>query len=102
MIKATLEHLYDDGHTQTRSVELPDVVNTDDILSVIADNKKNFDYEDWMEGEGDIFIIYLENGRKFYYIESADIFKKWTILVQDPHCPYREFDKFTNYKELKK
>ena len=100
MIKATLEHLNDDGHTQTRRIELPDVVNTDDILRVIADNKKNFDYEDWMVG--DTFIIYLEDGRRFYYIKSADIFKKWTILVQEPHRPYRLFAEFKNYKELKK
>lgn len=102
MIKAILERLYDDGHTQTRSVELPDVVYTGDILSVIADNKKNFDYKDWMKGDGDTFIIYLENGKRFYYLESPNIFKKWTILVQDPHRPYRLFDKFNYYKELKK
>ena len=102
MIKATLERLYDDGHTQTRSVELPDVVNTDDILSVIADNKKNFDYEDWMEGDGYTFIIYLEDGKRFYYLESPDIFRKWTILVKEPHGPCRLFDKFNYYKELKK
>ena len=102
MIKATLEHLYDDGHTQTRSVELPDVVNTDDILRVIADNKKNFDYEAWMVGGADTFIIYLEDGKRFYYLESPDIFKKWTILVKEPHCPCRLFDKFNYYKELKK
>ena len=101
MIKATLKRLYDDGHTQTRSVELPDVVvKTDDILSVIADNKKNFDYEDLMGGY--TFIIYLEDGRKFFYLESPDIFRKWTILVQEPHRPSRIFDKFNYYKELKK
>ena len=99
MIKAILERLYDDGRTQTRSVGLPDVVKTDDILSVIADNKKTFDYDDWMEGDGYTFIIYLEDGKRFYYLESPNIFKKWTILVQEPHRPSRLFDKFNYYKE---
>ena len=102
MIKATLKHLSNSGYIRTRRIELPDVVNTDDILSVIADDKKKFDYKDRMKRDGDTFIIELGGGKRFYYLESPDIFKKWTILVQEPHRPYRVFAESKNYKEQKK
>ena len=101
MIKATLKHFNNNGHIETERIELPDVITTDDILSVIADNKKNFDYEDWMEGDGDTFIIELGGGRRFYYLESPYIFKKWSIYWQTPDCYCKLVAKFNYYKEYK-
>ena len=55
MIKATLKHK--NTRTKTEEIELPDVVNTGDIICVIAEAMRNFDYSDCIDG--DIFEIAL-------------------------------------------
>lgn len=84
MIKATLKHI--NTHTKTEEIELPDAVNTGDIICVIAEAMKNFDYDDCIDQ--DIFIIDLEDGRRFYCLESPNIFNKWRLYVQEPGFDY--------------
>ena len=65
MIKATLKHK--NIRTKTEEIELPDAVNTGDIICVIAEAIRNFDYDDCIEG--DTFEIALEDGRVYYCYE---------------------------------
>ena len=83
MIKATLTHK--NTRTKTEEIELPDVVNTGDIICVIAEAMRNFDYEDCIDG--DIFEIALEDGRVFHCYEFANI-NKYRLYVEEPGFDY--------------
>ena len=80
MIKATLTH--QNTHTETEEIELPDIVNTGDIIRAIAEAMRNFDYADCMDA--DIFEIALEDGRVFHCYPFANIFNKWRLYVEEP------------------
>ena len=76
MIKATLKHKH--THTKTEEIELPDTVNTGDIICVIAEAMRNSDYAHWIDEEflenalkdgTEIFEIALEDGRVYYCYE---------------------------------
>ena len=58
MIKATLKHT--NTYTKTEEIELPNGFNTGDIISVIAEAMRNFDYDDCMDM--DTFKISVETG----------------------------------------
>ena len=83
-MKAVIEHK--NTHTQTERIELPDAVNTGDIICAIAEAMRNFDYSDCIDG--DIFTIALEDGRMFYCIELPDVFNKFRLYVQEPGFDY--------------
>ena len=76
MIKATLKHKH--THTKTEEIELPDTVNTGDIISVIATAMENFDYDDCMDM--DKFEVAVETGLVY-------------------HCYRLDFNKFSLYEE---
>ena len=76
MIKATLTHK--NTYTKTEEIELPDVVNTGDIICVVYHAMGNFDYDDCMDM--DTFEIALENGLVY-------------------HCYRLDFNKFRLYEE---
>lgn len=86
MIKATLKHI--NTRTKTEEIELPDVVNTGDIICVIAEAMRNFDYEDCIDG--DIFEISLEDGRVYHCYEVAYI-NKYRLYVEEPDVDYYEW-----------
>ena len=67
MIKATLTHK--NTHTETEEIELPDTADTGDIICVISEAIRNFDYADCIDG--DIFEIALEDGRVYYCYEQV-------------------------------
>ena len=79
MIKATLKHR--NTRTKTEEIELPDVVNTGDIICVIAEAMRNFDYSDCIEA--DVFDIALENGRVFHCYQIPNI-NEWRLYVEVP------------------
>lgn len=84
MIKATLTHK--NTRTKTEEIELPDAVNTGDIISVIAEAIRNFDYDDCIEG--DVFEIALEDGRVFHCYQFANEFNKYRLYVEEPGFDY--------------
>ena len=65
MIKATLTHK--NTRTQTERIELPDTVDVGDIICVIEEAIRNFDYSDCIDAE--IFEVALEDGRVYYCYE---------------------------------
>ena len=82
MIKATLTHK--NTHTKTEEIELPDTVNTGDIICVVYHAMGNFDYDDCMDM--DTFEIALENGL-IYRCFRLD-FNKFSLYMQEPGCDY--------------
>lgn len=82
MIKATLTHK--NTHTKTEEIELPDTVNTGDIISVVYYAMGNFDYDDCMDM--DKFEIALENGL-VYRCYRPD-FNNFSLYVEEPGCDY--------------
>lgn len=66
MIKATLKHI--NSHTKTEEIELPDTVDTGDIICVISEAIRNFDY-DYEHMDRDTFEIALEDGTVYYCYE---------------------------------
>ena len=85
MIKATLTHK--NTHTKTEEIELPDTVNTGDIICVIAEAMRNFDYDDCIDM--DTFEIALEDGR-VYHCYRQD-FNKFRLYVEEPYFDYYEW-----------
>ena len=67
MIKATLKHI--NTHTETEEIELPDTVNTGDIICVVHHAMRNFDYDDCIDM--DTFEIALEDGTVYYCYEQV-------------------------------
>lgn len=65
MIKATLTHK--NTRTETEEIELPDNFDTGDIICVISEAIRNFDYDDCIDA--DIFEIALEDGTVYYCYE---------------------------------
>ena len=84
MIKATLKHK--NTYTQTEEIELPDTVNTGDIISAVYNAMGNFDYDDCMDM--DTFEIALEDGR-VYHCYRLD-FNKFRLYVEEPNVDYYE------------
>ena len=82
MIKGTLTHK--NTHTKTEEIELPDTVNTGDIICVVYHAMENFDYDDCMDM--DTFEIALENGL-IYRCFRLD-FNKFSLYMQEPGCDY--------------
>ena len=80
MMKGILKHT--NTRTKTEEIEVPDVVNTGDIICIIAEAMRNFDYDDCMDG--DIFEISLEDGRVFHCYEFANEFNKYRLYVEEP------------------
>ena len=76
MIKATLKHK--NTHTETEEIELPNGFNTGDIICVIAEAMRNFDYDDCIDM--DTFEISVETGLVY-------------------HCYRLDFNKFHLYEE---
>ena len=81
-MKGILKHT--NTHTQTERIELPDPVNTGDIISAVYNAMGNFDYDDCMDM--DKFEIALENGR-VYHCYRLD-FNKFRLYVQEPGFDY--------------
>ena len=75
MIKATLKHI--NTHTKTEEIELPDDVNTGDIICVITEAIRNFDYG--FHKVFDKFEIALENGKVYYCYEVVP--NKYNLYV---------------------
>ena len=82
MIKATLKHT--NTYTQTEEIELPDTVNTGDIISAVYNAMGNFDYDDCMDM--DKFEIALENGL-VYRCYRLD-FNKFSLYEETPDGEY--------------
>ena len=78
-MKATLTH--QNTHTETEEIELPDIVNTGDIICAITEAMRNFDYADCIDG--DIFEIALEDGRIYHCYEFANV-NKYRLYVEEP------------------
>ena len=84
MIKATLKHI--NTHTETEKIELPDTVDTGDIICVITEAMRNSDYkyfnyehlDDWIDRE--IFEIALEDGRIYHCYEV--VINKYRLYVE--------------------
>ena len=85
MIKATLKHI--NTHTKTEEIELPDTVDTGDIICVVHYAMKNFDYDDCIDM--DTFEIALEDGR-VYHCYRQD-FNKFRLYVEEPDLDYYEW-----------
>ena len=66
MIKATLKHK--NTRTKTEEIELPNTADTGDIICVISEAIRNFDYHGHMDM--DKFEIALEDGRVYYCYEQ--------------------------------
>lgn len=81
-MKGILKHT--NTHTQTEEIELPDTVNTGDIISAVYHAMGNFDYDDCMDR--DTFEISLENGL-VYHCYRLD-FNKFNLYVEEPGCDY--------------
>ena len=79
MLKATLKHK--NTHTETEEIELPDIVNTGDIICAITEAIRNFDYADCIDA--DIFEITLEDGRVFRCYQFANICQ-YRLYVEEP------------------
>ena len=77
-MKGTLKHT--NTHTQTEEIELPDAVNTGDIINAVYNAMGNFDYDDCMDM--DTFEIALENGL-VYRCYRLD-FNKFSLYVEEP------------------
>ena len=86
MIRATLKHM--NTRTKTEEIELPDAVNTGDIICVIAEAIRNFDYDDCIDR--DTFEIFLEDGRIFHCYEVANV-NKYRLYVEEPDVDYYEW-----------
>lgn len=71
-------------HTQTEEIELPDTVNTGDIISAVYNAMGNFDYDDCMDQ--DTFEIALENGL-VYHCYRLD-FNKFSLYLEEPGFDY--------------
>ena len=82
MIKGILKHT--NTYTKTEEIELPDTVNTGDIICVVYHAMGNFDYDDCMDM--DKFEIALEDGR-VYRCYRLD-FNKFSLYVQEPGFDY--------------
>lgn len=87
MIRATLKHI--NTRTKTEEIELPDVVSTGDIICVIAEAMRNFDYDDCMDQ--DIFEIALEDGRIYHCYQVANFFNRYRLYVEEPDVDYYEW-----------
>ena len=85
MIKATLKHI--NTHTETEKIELPDTVDTGDIICVVHHAMRNFDYDDCIDM--DTFEIALEDGR-IYHCYRLD-FNKFRLYVEEPNFDYYEW-----------
>ena len=83
MMKGILKHT--NTRTKTEEIEVPDVVNTGDIICIIAEAIRNFDYDDCIDG--DTFEIALEDGRVFHCYELANI-NKYRLYVEEPGSDY--------------
>ena len=81
-MKGILKHT--NTHTKTEEIELPDTVNTGDIICVVYHAMENFDYDDCMDM--DTFEIALENGL-VYHCYRPD-FNNFSLYVQEPGCDY--------------
>lgn len=81
-MKATLTHK--NTRTKTEEIEVPDVVNTGDIICIIAEAIRNFDYDDCMDS--DIFEIALEDGRVYHCYEV--VINKYRLYVEEPGFDY--------------
>ena len=82
MIKATLKHT--NTHTKTEEIELPDTVNTGDIICLVYHAMGNFDYDDCMDM--DTFEIALEDGR-VYRCYRLD-FNRFRLYEETPDGEY--------------
>ena len=82
MIKGILTHK--NTHTKTEEIELPDTVNTGDIISAVYNAMGNFDYDDCMDM--DKFEIVLENG--LVYLCYRLDFNKFSLYVGELGCDY--------------
>ena len=93
MIKATLTPKH--ARPKKQEIELPDTVDTSDIICVISEairnsNYKHFNYEhldDWIDRE--IFEVALEDGR-VYHCYRLD-FNKFRLYVEEPNVDYYEW-----------
>ena len=85
-MKAVIKHI--NTHTETEEIELPDTVNTGDIICVIAEAMRNFDYSDCIDG--DTFEIALEDGRVFHCYQKAT-FNEYRLYVQGPDWDYYDW-----------
>ena len=88
MIKATLTHK--NTRTKTEEIELPNGFNTGDIISVIAEAMRNFDYDDCMDM--DTFEISVETGL-VYHCYRLD-FNKFRLYEETPDGEYELVAKF--------
>ena len=79
MIKGTLTHK--NTRTKTEEIELPNGFNTGDIISVIANAMRNFDYEDCIDA--DIFEIALEDGTVYRCYQFANICQ-YRLYLEEP------------------
>ena len=70
MIKATLTPKH--ARPKKQEIELPDTTDTGDIICVIAEAMRSFDYSDCIDA--DIFEVALEDGRVYHCYEVV-IFK---------------------------
>ena len=81
-MKGILKHT--NTRTKTEEIELPDTVNTGDIICLVYHAMGNFDYDDCMDM--DTFEIALEDGR-VYHCYRLD-FNKFRLYVQEPGFDY--------------
>lgn len=79
-------------HTKTEEIEVPDVVNTGDIICIIAEAMRNFDYDDCIDG--DIFELALEDGR-VYHCYRPD-FNNFSLYVEEPG--FDDYELVANFK----
>ena len=82
MIKATLTPKH--ARPKKQEIELPDTVNTGDIICVVYHAMENFDYDDCMDM--DKFEIALENG--LVYLCYRLDFNKFSLYVGELGCDY--------------
>ena len=79
MIKATLTPKH--ARPKKQEIELPDTADTGDIISVIANAMRNFDYEDCIDA--DIFVIALEDGTVYRCYQFANICQ-YRLYLEEP------------------
>lgn len=91
MIKATLTHK--NTRTKTEKIELPDDYNTGDIISVIANAMKKFDYDDCMDA--DTFEIAVEDGRIYHCYEV--VINKYRLYVEYVDEDGFEYDQIADF-----
>ena len=92
MIKATLKHK--NIRTKTEEIELPDAVNTGDIICVITEAIRNFDYG--FHKVFDKFEIALENGKVYYCYEVVP--NKYRLYVYYIDDEGEEYDLLADFK----